>query len=106
MFEPSVLFWYKPVFIAELLVAEWIYSFCLKKRAHWWMRALLSVVLCACVAFLFPVPWLNAIYCSVMFIVMASVTALMMKFCYDEPLINILFCVLASYTTRHIAYST
>lgn len=106
MFEPSVLFWYKPVFIAELLVAEWMYSFCLKKRAHWWMRALLSVVLCACVAFLFPVPWLNAIYCSVMFIVMASVTALMMKFCYDEPLINILFCVLASYTTRHIAYST
>lgn len=105
MFESSVLFWYKPVFMAELLVAEWMYSFCLKKRRRWPLRALVSAAVCFCIAFLFPVPWLNALYSSLMFIVMTAVTALMMKYCYDEPWINILFCVLASYITRHIAYS-
>ncbi len=105
MFEPSVLFWYKPVFMAELLIAEWMYSFCLKKRPRWPLRALVSAAVCFGIAFLFPVPWLNAIYSSLMFIVMTAVTVLMMKYCYDEPWINILFCALASYITRHIAYS-
>lgn len=105
MFESTLLFWYRPVFMAELLAAEWVYTFCLKKRSLFLLRNLLSIAICIGAAFLFPIPYLNALYSSFMFFVLFIVTVFMMKFCYEEPWSNVIFCALASYVTRHIAYT-
>lgn len=105
MFEFSQLFWYKAIFMAELLVAEWMFSFCLKKRRHFLLRQTLSLLICFGAAFLFPILWYNAIYSSVMFLALFAITLLTVKFCYDESWLNIIFCGLAAYTTRHIAYT-
>ncbi len=34
MYEPTALFWYKSIFTAELLIAEWLFTFRLKKRKY------------------------------------------------------------------------
>lgn len=105
MFEIPYLFWYKPVFMAELLIAEWMFAFCLKKHKHFLMRQLAALVICFGIAFAFPIFWYNAIYSSVMFLLLFAVAGFTMKLCYDEPWLNIIFCALAAYTTRHIAYT-
>ena len=91
--------------MAELLAAEWMFSFCLKKRRNFYARQLVSLLVCFGTAFLFPIVWYNAIYSSVMFLGMFAVTLLTMKFCYDESWLNVIFCGLAAYTARHIAYT-
>lgn len=105
MFESTLLFWYKPIFMAELLIAEWMYTFCLKRRKYYLLRYFFSVVVCFFVAFLFPVPFFNALYSSFMFFVMFIVTVFAMRLCYAEAWSNIVFCALAAYVTRHIAYT-
>ncbi|MCI9031817.1 MAG: GHKL domain-containing protein [Clostridia bacterium] len=105
MFEPSPLFWYKLIFMAELLVAEWMYSFCLKKRKKYVLRRLGGIAICFAAAAVFPLAAFNAIYSSFMFFVLSVVSVSVMKLCYDEPWRNIIFRGLAAYITRHIAYT-
>lgn len=105
MFEVNAFFWYRLVFMAELIVAEWMYAFCLKKRKLYWLRSLGAVAVCLCAALFIPVPWRNALYSSLLFFILFIVSVLVMKACYDERWINIIFCALAAYITRHVAYT-
>ena len=104
----SPLYWYKMVFMAELLVAEGLATYTLKKRPKFVLRAVLCVIGCEALAFLYPVFDFsyNAVYTSFMFLLLFAVTLCAMKVCYDEPWVNIIFCGIIAYTTQHVAYET
>lgn len=98
------LFWYKFVFLGELLVAEFLITYTLKKKERIWVRLLLSVIALAAVTFALPIFSYNAAYSSLLFIIIFILSIFSMRFCLDEPPRNIIFCALLAYITQHIAY--
>ena len=104
MYEPTQLFWYKAIFMTELLIAEFIFSFRLKRRSFYFPRLFGSVALCYGAAIGFPLPFYNAAYCSLMFSCFFVITVAQLEFCYKEPLANVVFCAIAGYTAQHIAF--
>ena len=107
MFEfSSPLFWYKLVFTAELVIAEALATYSLKKKANFMLRVTACLLGIFIAAFLFPIFYYNALYSSFMFIVLFGITLAGLKICYDVPFTHIFFCAVIAYTTQHIAYET
>lgn len=104
MYSPSPLFWYKFVFMAELIIGEALTAHRLRRRRFFALRLLSSVIICFGVAAALPIASYNALYCSFMFLVMFASTVACMALCFKEKPLNLLFCALAGYTTQHIAY--
>lgn len=108
-FESS-LFWYKLIFVTELMVAEGFATYTLQKRSKFALRAVLSVLGVYVIAFLFPVffssPAVNTLTSSVMFLILFAVTVAALKICYCEKLLTLFFCGIVAYTTQHVAYAT
>ncbi len=98
------IFFTKILFAVEILVAEFLFTFRLKKRRLYALRFAACVVALLAAAALFPVPVNNAWYTSFMFFVLFAVTVPMLEFCYSERWINMLFCAIASYTIQHFSY--
>ena len=96
MFESTQLFWYKLVFMTELLLGETLFVHRLKRRGGFAWRVAVAVAVCYAVAFFFPLPFL--------FLALFIVTVGGLLLCFDEPLVNILFCAIAAYSVQHIAY--
>lgn len=92
------------LFMLELLVCEFMYMFRLKKRSRFVLRFILVCVGCFLLTFFYPVLKFTAIYSSAMFLSLFLVTVFGLWICYDEPLVNIIFCGIAAYTTRHLAF--
>ena len=105
MYQLNALFFYRPLFFSELLLAESLFVFNLKRRDHFLLRVLLSVLFCLGVSFAFPILYYNAIYLSFMCFCFAAVSFFALLFCFDCKAINLVFCVLSGYATEHIAYS-
>lgn len=105
MFE-SQLFWYKLVFMTELLLSETMFCFRLKRRKNFWLRLCIALVVCYGVAVGFPLfEWsYNAAYISLLFISLFTVTLGMCALCFEEPFVNILFCGVAAYAVQHMAF--
>lgn len=57
----SSLFWYKLVFVTELMIAEGFATYTLPKRRGFALRAVLSALGVYAVAFLFPVFFVDSI---------------------------------------------
>lgn len=100
------LFWYKLVVAAELIVAEGLSSYTLKKKSKFVLRLAISTLAVFAVAFACPIIVYNAIYSSFIFFVIFIASLFAMKLCFDEPWKNVFFCGLISYTTQHLAYET
>ena len=98
------LFWYKLIFMGELLLAEFFATYTLKKRSRFILRVSLCAVGAVAFAFLFPLLVFNTLYSSIMFMLFFAATLIGLKICYDESWINLMFCGLVAYTTQHIAY--
>lgn len=106
MFGESQLFWYKIVFMTELLLSETMFCCRLRRRRGFLWRAVLSVAVCYAIAVFYPLfDWsYNAAYVSVLFVFMFFVTLGMGVVCFDERFVNILFCGAAAYSVQHIAF--
>lgn len=100
------LFWYKLVVAVELIVAEALSSYTLKKKDKFALRLALATLAVCAVAFACPIIVYNAIYSSFIFFVIFIASLFAMKLCFNEPWQNILFCGLVSYATQHLAYET
>lgn len=102
----SSLFWYKPIFMMELLIAEALSSYKLKKSKHFAIKAPIFIIASLLFSFLFPIFSFsyNAIYTSFMFLLFFAVTLFEMKLLYDADMTKILFCGILAYTTQHISY--
>lgn len=69
MFEfSSPLFWYRLIFLAELILAEGLFSFKRPRRTRFPLRLALSVAAIYAITFLFPIAAYNAFYVSFMFL--------------------------------------
>lgn len=97
---------YKPVFILELIFAAVLVTGHLKKQTHFVLRAVGSILVLLVVAALFPVIWYNSIYISCMFLFLFACLLAAMRFCFNEPWINVLFHGIIAYTAQHISYQT
>lgn len=90
--------------MAELLISEALFTYKLKRRAHFAVRLPLSIAACFGVAAAYPILLYNAWYASIMFIALFSFSVLCLNFCYNESWINVLFCGILSYTVQHLAF--
>lgn len=103
MFKITSLFLYKPLFVLELLLAVFLFSYSLKKKPRFLLRMTTGVLCIFITACLFPVLGYDVIGLSAMFLCLFVATVLLIYFCYDEPLNNIFFCSIAGYSTQHLA---
>ena len=100
----SSLAYYKILFVIEILIAEFLFSFNLKKRNNFLLRYIIGVIVVLVIAFLFPTLGGDALLSSLMFFILFIITIVFMIVCVDEDIVNILFCALAAYTMQHLAY--
>jgi len=104
------LYWYKLVFMTELLVAEALASYSLKKQEHFAAKVVVSVICLYLIAFFMPIlfgnPVFNTFYVSAVFLLLFSASICFMKLCFDENIATLLFCGVVAYTTQHISYSS
>lgn len=99
----SPLFWFRPVFIVLLFVAEGFFCIKLKRRKGFAWKLPICVAACIGLAFAIPYEIDNALYCSFMFFVLFALTLISGFVLLQEPLRNIVFCAIAGYTVQHIA---
>lgn len=100
----SPLFWYKLLFMAELLVSEALFAIKLRRRDSFILRIFFCIAGLFAVAFLMPIVAYNAVWTSFMFISFFVFTLIAMKICFNESWWNVLFCGLAAYTVQHLSY--
>ena len=101
------LFWNKILFMTEILVAEALFTFKMKKRKLFALRAVGATVICLAAAALFPLfahvsytSW----YASLMFLLLFLLTVLALEFLYDIPWNTVFFCAVSAYTAQHLSY--
>lgn len=102
MYEPTQLFFYKPIFMLELLVAELLFASKLGRRKYFALRMIAGTVVCFAIAFAFPVASYSAVYSSFMFICFFAVSVLSLVFSFKASLHDIIFCAISGYTVQHV----
>ncbi len=100
----SALFWYKFIFMTELLAAEGTFIFLLKERPHFLLRIVLSVLGLYAVTFALPIIDYSPIFVSILFCVLFIVSLCAMALCFKERWAVILFCGIWAYTVQHLSY--
>lgn len=103
----TFLFVYKIAFIVEMIVAETLFSFRLRRKNHFYLRASLSIILCVLSAVLYPLPksvGYTSWYTCIMFVLLALSTVFYLFLSYDTNFTFIFFTVLTSYTFQQIGY--
>lgn len=103
----SSLFFYKILFIVEILVSEYLFAFRMPKRKHFPLRVIGAVLVSFLMTFLYPLPLQYAYtswYTAIMFIFLFAIAFLHIKFVFKISWSYAFFCAIASYTIRHFAY--
>lgn len=95
---------YKIIFIIELLVVEFLFTFRLERREHYVLRCIFSATFCVLVAIFFPILYYNSIYFSFTFICLFAVTIAALVVCYKESVLHVIYVAVAAYTVRHLAF--
>lgn len=91
-------------FMAELLLAESLFVFRLRRRSLPWLRIPVGIGLCFLFSWLFPVLSTDAFYCSFMFLAIFAFTILICKGVFKETWLTVVFLCIAGYTTQHMTY--
>ena len=94
-------------FLFQIVIAEGIFVFGLKRRKFFIVRLVSGLTLCAAAAFLVSVLMAlvpHFLFGSAMYIVMFSITLLVLWQCFDEKIGTLLFCGVAAYTAQNMAY--
>ncbi len=103
MFDITPLFIYKFVFVTELIVAEALFCYKLRRRGRFALRLAGGLAISYLGALLFPAVIFNAAYVSLMFVTLFGCTVAALGLCFKESWRAVLFCAIAAYTTQHIA---
>lgn len=110
-YSPTLwMFWYRPIFMVQLLVAELIFAWHLEKRKHFSLRLALGILACIGISFAIPPVYAThnrevwvALVAAFTYLAMFAVTVIVLKCVFNESVKNILFCAVAGYTVQHIA---
>lgn len=105
MYELNQIFFYKPLFMVELLLAINLFCFKLKKKNHYVLRLIVTSLLCIGIAFAFPMASYDSFYTSFMFLMLFVLATLSMKLLYDTTWKYIIFCSITGYTVQHLSHS-
>ena len=103
MLSISSLASYKPMFIVELTAAILLYSWALRRRKFFPLRALGGGIVILLAAVAAPIPRYDGITLSILFLTMFLEEVVYLVVCYDEPFANIFFCAVCGFTTQHLA---
>lgn len=98
------LFYYKILFLTELLIAEFLFSFRLEKRKMFPLRCIASIILCYILTFLYPLVSYTGWYSSLMFCLIFFLTYFAIMFCFNTSFVNGLFISITAYTVQHLSY--
>ena len=104
LYPLNSLFFYRLLFMAQLIVCESIFLIRLPKKNKFVIKAPLLILSCFVFAFIFPIPTGNTFYSMMMFFVFFIYTYVMSLFLFNANWQMILFCLICGYTTEHIAY--
>ena len=105
--ETTYLFYYKIVFIFEILLAMFLLSFNLKKKENFILRFILSILVCVVIGIFFPLfknisyTWW---YSSIMFIFLFACCTFALSIMYGASWQKIFFVSILAYTTQHFAH--
>ncbi len=91
------------LFLAELLIAEFLLTFRLRRNSYYILRVLGVVAVLFLVAFFLPFVD-NVWYNCAMYLVIFALSVIGLKIVCKEPWINVIFCGIAAYTVQHLAY--
>lgn len=91
-------------FMIELLLAEGMFLFRLRRRRLFWLRLVLALAACFGFACVFPVRSATPAYLSCMFLLLFLFTVCAAKFIFKERWLKIAFCCVAGYTVQHMTY--
>lgn len=103
----SYLFYYKILFVIELIIGETLFCLRLKRKNRYLWRLILSLGICLLFTILYPIPdnfGYTPLYTSTMFFVIACVTFLYLFFCYEITPVFAFFTLLSAYTFQHFGY--
>lgn len=106
--ELSQLALYKMVFALEIIVAMLMFSYKLKKRNHFIIRLVFSIIVILVISFFFPLfknisyTWW---YTSLMFLILFFICVGMLFFIYDASWQRIFFIAISSYTLQTLAHN-
>lgn len=98
------LFWYKLLFMTQLIIAEMLFSFRLEKQKYFLLRLIGGILCCYVLALVYPLASYSGWYASLMFISMFLAAFLLLKFAFKTSWVNALFCVITAYTVQHLSY--
>ena len=104
MIQESQLYWYKILFLFELLAAEGVFAYKLRRGTHFAGRLLAAAAVCTVFSIYYPLLDYSVVYNSGIFFSIFLVTLAGFKLCFDESWWNIMFCGIAAYSVRHIAF--
>lgn len=104
MSEVSGLFYYRLVFLCEIVISESMFFFKLKRKKKFILKLSISLVLTFLIAFFYPLPFYNFWYTSLMFIAYFVLTFIASLFLFDESISTMAFLSIASYLVQHISY--
>ena len=95
---------YKLLFMVQLMVGESIFLLHLEHKRNFFLRVFICSIGLLFVAAFFPILVENVWYVSFLFLSLFLLTLVALRFCFDEPFGNLLFCGVAGYTVQHLAY--
>lgn len=95
---------YRPVFMAQLLIAEFLFTCRLKKRRLFWLRYAAAVAACMLFAVFVPMTPNTSMQLGLTFIAMFVVTFVVNIFVFDVSVLGLLLCLSVAYTVQHFAY--
>lgn len=100
----SMLFWYKFIFLAELIFGYMLLISRLRLRKGILWRAPVFFIAMFAVAFAIPILAYNALFLSGLMLFLFALVLVGSKFCVDENWSTLLFVGMFAYTVQHISY--
>ena len=100
----SYFAFYKVIFMVQLLIAEALFTFRLRRRSLFWLRWCLSAALCMACAALFPWEPQGPVSLSLIFLLLFALTLACGFFCFKVSALSLLFCMAIAYAVQHFGY--
>ena len=96
--------WYKILSAIEMVVAmsTFIYSF--KRQKYFIVRLLLGLAVLFTAVCFFPTAQIDVFRALLLYVVIFLLSVTAAKFCYKASWQNLIFCAIAAYLLRHLAY--